>query len=480
MEKGRSIAFQNPDIAFANLTGEPVILNHLPARTLADREAIDNHVMTIYGKDTQSLDSLPTCRCGKLTGSINLGAICQEPTCKTRVDFDHTREIEASVWIECPEVIHGMFSPAAYNMLSTIFESKSWNGFEWLCKTTYRAPEPTNKSAVRIMNILINSGIPRGLNNVIMNLPKVLDIASELYASSKGSLEDIHDVFRITRNDLTCKHIAIPSKIALVIENTALGSWRDKSIRYAMEAVRMTAYLEEEDASPNKIGNALTTIMANLRLYWKEAFGKPFGAKPGMLRKANFGSRKDYTLRAVVTSITGVHDYRAMNIPYAQACVVFRNHLMNILINKEGMSHRDADEYIDAKTALRDPEMEARLDSLLRSKDGGYNFSMTATRYPTLSRGSTQKLFIGGISDKLEISILVIKASNCDFDGDELTCTILLSDLEERLFQPLEPHHDVHNFASPYSLNNHMVLPDATVGNISNWLEEERLLCEDA
>lgn len=477
MQHGRSLIFQNPDIAFENLTSEPVILNHLPARTLADREAIDSYVMTVYGKDTQSLDSPPSCKCGAITGSINIGMICNLPDCKSRVDFDHTREIEASVWIECPEAIHGMFSPAAYNMLSSIFESKSWNGFEWLCKTTYRAPEPTNKSAVKILNILKNSGIQRGLNNVVMNLPQVLDLASELYASSKGSLEDIHKVFSVTRNDLTCRHVAIPSKIAMVIEQTSLGAWRDTSIRFAMEAVRMAAYLEETNASPDKIGNALTTIMANLRLYWKEAFGKSFGSKPGMLRKANFGSRKDYALRAVTTSITGVHDYRAMNIPYSQACVVFRNHIMNVLIARD-MTHRDADEFIAARTEYQDPEMESILLGLLRGKNGEYNFSMTATRYPTLSRGSTQKFYIAGVSDRIEISVLAIASMNADFDGDELTCVLLLSEEEENLCKPLEPHHDIHDFSRPYSLNNHMALPDATVGIISNWLEEERLLCE--
>jgi len=41
------------------------------------------------------------------------------------------------------------------------------------------------------------------------------------------------------------------------------------------------------------------------------------------------------------------------------------------------------------------------------------------------------------------------------------------------MVENLRPHYGIHNPASPGKLNKNIQLPDATVGTIHNWIEEE-------
>jgi len=50
---------------------------------------------------------------------------------------------------------------------------------------------------------------------------------------------------------------------------------------------------------------------------------------------------------------------------------------------------------------------------------------------------------------------------------------LIPSGVEREMVENLRPHYGIHNPASPGKLNKNIQLPDATVGTIHNWIEEE-------
>lgn len=413
--KGIYLSLAQPDELFENLTYPPIILNQLPAKAIEDRAAIDALVTTTYGSEVTSLDAPPSCRCNRLNGSDKLGDLC--PQCGSRVEKDFTREIEPSVWIAAPDDIDGLFTPIAFEIFSRRLTSKSWNGLEYLCNTNYKKPDMSNTRGLEIVRRIEKLNMQRGLNETMRNFDLLIELFISL-VSTYGNPQLADDTLRFiaeNRDKLICRYIPLPSKIAFVLEKTSLGDWTDKPFRHAMECVRIVSNLDREQGDVKRIGNRLTSMMSSLNAYYGEAFGDPFCRKEGWLRQAVYGSRLNFSWRSVITSRTDTHHYEEIQIPYSQACVMFKVHLLNRLIKRHKMSFKKAFGYIEAHSAKRDEFLWNEIMALIKATPGGRGFWSTFTRYPTLSRGSTQALRIVGLTEGAStLSVLAVKTANAD------------------------------------------------------------------
>ena len=473
-KRGKYLGLKSQDEMFRSLTGNPLILNELPAEDIKDRETINDLVTTTYGSDVTSLDATPRCKCGALNDAFLLGHLCVQ--CNTRVDHDYTRDLEPSVWISAPDGIEGLFTPIAFELFSRRLRSKSWNGLEWLCNTNYKKPDSTNNKALEILRIIDRLGMQRGLNETIRDYDKLVELCCQLSSKAVSAkyAEDFEEILLANKDKLLTRYLPMPSKVAFVLEKTALGDWTDKPFRHAMEAIRTVNNLEHEQGDLKRIGNRLTAVMTHLNAYYNEVLGDPLCKKEGWFRQTVYGTRMNFTLRSVITSRSDTHHYEEIQIPYTQACVLFKVHLLNRLINLHGFNYRDAYEYIEANQIKVDKFLWDEIMALIQSTPNGEGFWVTITRYPTLSRGSTQAGRITGLTDSaVTMSVLIIKAPNADFDGDNISSALYMCEQDRKAIEYLRPHYSIHRYSSPWRLNKHISFPDNTVGVLSNWIMDE-------
>lgn len=400
----------SPDKDFMNLKTDPILLTSLPAETMADRAAIQELIVTNYGKDADTLDTVASCGCGETSGNHRVGDTCL--ACNGKVREQHTLSSESLVWIECPEVAGQFFTPLAWEMFSSALtpnpKKSDWNGLAYICKLNYKPAPPENERAVKLQRTLDSLGF-RGLNQVMENLPLLLEVIKQEGRNIKylGELIDRY------KDDLTCKYLPLPTKTAFVLQKTSLGDFTDPSLKSAMEAIQHIVALSNE-SKPNRIINRCVSIMEELRNYYDSVYSV-IGKKPQWFRKVIYGTRLNWAWRTVITSLYGTHHYEEIKIPYSQACVLFKVHLTNRLVTRHDMSMREANEYIDRHTAQIDPFLLAQLNELVAETPNGQGFWCTLTRYPTLSRGSTQLLRITGFTNSsTELSVLVLVAPNSD------------------------------------------------------------------
>ena len=66
---------------YESVSEKAILVNDFNIRDDKDKERLNNLLYTEYDGDT--LDTRPSCDCGKLYGEHNVGATC--PTCKTKV-----------------------------------------------------------------------------------------------------------------------------------------------------------------------------------------------------------------------------------------------------------------------------------------------------------------------------------------------------------------------------------------------------------
>lgn len=79
--------------------------------------------------------------------------------------------------------------------------------------------------------------------------------------------------------------------------------------------------------------------------YYELTIKNSISSKPGQFRKHIFGTRTNFSFRAVITSNTDIHRYDEITIPWNVALTCFRPHLINKLI-RHGYDHNQALELI--------------------------------------------------------------------------------------------------------------------------------------
>lgn len=410
----QKMAIHNHDVQFSQLKFSPIILNDMPVKTKEEREALNTLIMSTYDS-ADTLDAVPTCACkdNPISFGYNVGVLC--PRCNTRVEAPAEIEIESNVWFRAPEGITGLVNPMLWMILSNVLTSGNFNALHWFCDPRMSMPPETNRGATTIVNRFIKTGIPRGLNSFIANF----DALMETIARPLKPSERIHLItFMMTyRDSFFPKHLPFPSKIAFVMENTATGTYADVIMREAIDAVRTITSLDTTVLGDHKrLESKIAGVINSLSQYYSEMFGKPLGDKEGWLRDTVFGvPGSPHSFRTVIVSNHGIHDYEEMYIPYPEAVVLFKIHLLNKLHNR-GFSHRSAWRYLTAHTQNRDPLVLELLEEIFAEGQLGQRGIHTLfIRYPTLRRGSIQCFRIVGLSSEgSTLSVLAVREPNAD------------------------------------------------------------------
>lgn len=426
----------------ATMETPPILLDQLDLETIEDRNMLESLTMTRYDTvDVMEADA--KCGCGHL-GYDNVGAICLK--CNTMVTTHHDQDMKPNLWVSVPEVIGSTLSPLVWYLLSRPLTGKKYNVLRWCLDSSFPAPDPTNKTATAIVNRFIACDYQRGMRYVEQEMDKLLDVAYKS-CGSRQAAEELGYFMEVYKDNLFTSHIPIPSKVYFAIENTAYGTYYDKTIGAAMEAIYSAVGLHSEK-NTKKLEKRFTSILNNLLKYYEEIVANTLSKKKGWLRRVNFGTRMNFSHRDIVTSEHGLHISDEIRIPYSQMVVMLEPLLRVALVREHGFNYSEAKAYIMTHTTDDDPLLWGilegfiddtpvvpkslasvyvlrgpcgtpelkHLDSTLKTRErigGGIRDALT--RYPSLTRMSTGGFRIVGMtSSEIRLSVLSLVANNCD------------------------------------------------------------------
>ena len=130
------------------------------------------------------------------------------------------------------------------------------------------------------------------------------------------------------------------------------------------------------DKNPASIENRTAKIMAMLaEYYYSSVLRDNMSPKPGHLRKHNYGSRSNFSFRALITSHEDIHDHDEIWIPWGVGMTAFQLHILNYLMRENSpygcMTYNEALGFIYAHVHKYHPVLEEIFNRLIAETPGG-------------------------------------------------------------------------------------------------------------
>ena len=400
VESGIFVEVIDLDKKLAQLSLEPVIANDLDQTTKEGQIRLNQLLYTKYEGD--SLNDIPRCGCGKLEGGQKLGMVCTN--CMSEVDFDINRSFESVLWIRAPDGVKAFINPAVWITMSRVMTISKCNALEWLVNPYYKMePGKQWSDAVKKM---IDLGIKRGLNNFHDNFDFIMDTYFNLFPNRRRSIYEVEleAYLKQNRDSIFSKHLPMLSKVGFVVEENDSGVFGDDVMPLAIDALRIITSIDRSFNTKSLTVREHRAVQCIMRMseFYTKFVKEHLSRKPGAWRKHVLGGRVHWSGRAVISSLSKVHNYEELHVPWSFACQIFSMHLTNKLL-KKGWTPLQIKRHITQHTLVYCPLLDKLFKEIIA--DSPYiGYPCTFGRNPTLARAAIQRLYITKVKTDVRIN----------------------------------------------------------------------------
>lgn len=418
---GVRLALVDMDQMFHNSKNRPIIVNDFDIESQEQKDQLNNTIYTSYSED--SLEVIPSCDCGHLTGSYNEGVECGH--CGTKCLPITERPLESVLWIRTPKGVDSLIHPQVWMMLSKTFTVNGVNVLEWLANPKYFIqPEKEPDTITKLKHLKVK----RGFNNLLRNFDAIMTLLIDDRVFKIPKPEDrvkLKEFITNNRKFFFPSHLPIPSKMMFITESSAMGTYQDPTVLPAVDAIRTISGIEHSITPLNQTTIETRTFQAvhKLTSYYETFYSTALGIKEGWFRKHVYGTRSHFSFRAVVSSITEPHEYDEIHIAWGVAVMFLKVHLINKLYAR-GFSPNEAVKHIYEHTLKYDVLLDEIFQELINESEfeGKRGLFIVLQRNPSLTRGSAQALRVTRVKpdpadNTTSLSVLILASLNCDFDG---------------------------------------------------------------
>ncbi len=385
------------------------------------------------------------------------------------------QELQPIIWMRAPNGVTALINPIFWIQVSEFFSRSNFDVLRWIADKNYHPiiKTPPVLDAVK-------AAIPgRGYNYLVKNFRWIIETLMELkiYRTppKRKIAADILAMMDAYPDCLFPQYLPLPNKAMLVIENSNVGTYLDTTVSGAVDAIRtMTGIdLPENNFTLSVKENRTIKTLCQLSDFYIDWYSKSMVGKPGVLRKHVYGSRADFSCRAVISSVSDKHEYDEISVSWGIAVSMLRIHTCNKL-RRMGYTPNESFGFLDDHAHRFHPILAKIFDELM-TECPYRGIPVILGRNPSLMRGSTQQVFISKIHHDVHIptiglSVLVLRNLNADFDGDNVNVSMSLDHRTTRDQRTLAPHMSVIDMDKPRSISSAQALPKPVASTIAEWL----------
>ncbi len=445
-------------------TENKIIINDLPIDSIED---LVNNTFVVYDK---KLDMVPKCLCGELRGMYLKGEYCNK--CGTKV-MDRFRDLKPLFWIRKFKDDLPFLSPYVWGMFNQLMGKEDY--MRWLTDTTYNPKQPP--AFLHTIAAVIGG---RGYKNVIENLELIIDVLKNNSKFNKPDkqldLKILADLIKNHKSEIFSDYIPVLDKNFFIKEKVNKEIFTSDLLGDVNNIVTLAIITANKSKVTDKRYEITT---AKIISYTSNLFNKyvreNLSGKKKLVRKHIYGARAHFTARAVITAISGKHQYDELHIPWIIAVELLRPHLINKL-TKRGYNYRVASEKVFAAETTYDKEIDEIFQELIKeSPEGG--IPVLFQRNPSLLQSSSLYLRITKIKTDLQdntisLSTMVVKLPNGDYDGDAMNLILLIDNKMADLAKTLEPHYGIINL-DYFKINGLLYIPSTILPTVASYLTSE-------
>lgn len=473
---GTHLGIENYDKLFGSISSEPIIVNKMMGTLENERKTFDDNFFVTY-TDTDIMDTIPKCPCGKTKGQRHVdrrgkGTICKD--CQQPVQQVLDKPLEPIIWVEKPSGVDALINPQAWRLLSDFFSltnnsNQKFNLIKYLTNTNYH---PNQKHHGRWMDLLDDMGIRRGgLNHFYWNFDEIIGqlLTIKQFSSTKEKKEKTRKMkifIAMYRDSIFADRIPIHNKTIMVIENTRYGTYMDTNLKTIIDAVRNIAGVDSDvkgftTAQKENSASKLTESLSEFGEDYEKSF---LAGKPGLIRKHVYATRCWFSFRAVINALSEPHHHDELHLPWSVGVTSFRIHLLGKLYRR-GYGYNDASAFLNYHTHVFHPLLATLFDELIEESPHILSPMVEETtvegikqwdvvpegklkpkrgipcifgRNPSMYRTSIQRMFITKVKHdvttfSISYPITSVAGPNADFDGKLRLLSLNLSNCWEVL-----------------------------------------------
>lgn len=469
---GNYLRLENFDKNFSELVEPPIYINDLANTTEEDRENIRELFMTRYTGDMISL--LPRCKCGATKMEASNKKIC--PVCEGMVTSTIEDDIQSALWFRQPKGVERLLNPMVWRWLEARTICSGFSIMQWLTDRTYK---PDVKSPDAVLKLFQEKGIERGYNNFVQSFNKVLEVIFESKQFRvKGEPDYLFIALSMYPESVFSNALPLPNKTVFIVEKTNTVTYLDDVTRDALDLIPLMISIDRDYHDQVSIvkENRTAKVLTKLATFYKNYFKFNLSGKPGQIRTHMYASRTIFSFRAVISSITGVHQHDDIIVPWGVGLTAFRPHLVNKLM-AYGMDLNSSVGLLMAHIGKYHPLLDTFLKQIVQESKYG-KIICILQRNPSLLKGSAQRVGISGFhtdpgNHTIAMPIGLCVAFNADFDGDELNVSLALDNKLADLWYPLAPSFNAFKLDVPYKVARYASICSPVIAALSDWLEDE-------
>lgn len=470
--------FEGFDDLFLEAQHEKIIVNDYDGESTKVKEKLDGFIMRNDVEEAISIK--PSCICGQMEGGCYIGQLC--PNCMSQVTSPLDAELKYLVWLRQPKGVAPYISPFIMELLLRKYYISTPNVklVEYIIRTDYRITGVNRKNVGqldKLDTLLKQAGIARGYNSFVENFFQILEILEKHYPRGpKRDRGKFVDWLYSIKDKIFSGWLPIPNRSLFAFDTNEIASYLDRTVIHAISAVRritgIDLFDDNQQRKENKVANAILDMTAFYTAYLDTSFFK----KGGLFRKQIARTKSHYTLRAVVTSRGGPHNYDEVESPWTATMSLLRPVIINGL-KKRGMSQKQAEERFYTRLKKYCPVINEIFEEVIRNTGG---IPILLNRNPSLHQGSIEFVFITKVKtsptdNTLSVSYLLSPVFNMDFDGDMLNVTLLMTEPAIRNAENFRPYHNLLALKGPNELSGAIGLTKTNSSTLYNWFKCEPL-----
>jgi len=369
----------------------------------------------LYSKYGSEISLKPRCACGYLNRAYLVNKTC--PKCGTKVvkEFNVVKPV---LWIKAYEEDLPFISPFYYGEIRSLFK-KNVDPIRWIIDTGYNPPNipPMMHNVVSLIG-------GRGYKNFINNVPKILTYfknhSTFKYNHKKHKVDKLLELYKTKKELIFSHHLPLINKRLFVMEMTNKGDYTTNMLADIIDIAITAIRISDSNVTTKRLHNGIGAIISKTNILFEKYLTEKVAKKPGSMRKHLYGTRSHFTFRGVITSFSSTLPYDDLHAPWQVLTTAFRPMVLNKLMNKYKMNHRDASELLFDST-LKYNKLIADIGKELIEESKYKGIPVIFNRNPSLLHTSSSIKYItrfkeDPIDTTIGCSILAIKAPNGDFD----------------------------------------------------------------
>lgn len=460
------------DDLYQRSKNDKYFINDIDPFNEENRKIIDSIMASRYTGDNISL--IPSCDCGEIKGTYYVGQEC--PKCNTKVKASYEDNLSYLLWFRRSDDIAPFINPVALSILDNRFKvgKTSFRVIRWLMQPKYQITKEILKSSgnlsFELEEKLKAHNIERGYNSFVYNFDTIMKILFDVMKLKQT--DELQTFINDNKRIMFSNYLPFPNKMILAYESNELGIFIDKSIINPINVIRRLSGFDVHKRSSYNRQDRVASSLIDLSQFYKDYMKKTIFEKEALVRQHVISSRMHFSARAVITSLTDVHDYDELHIPWSVGCSLFREHIISKLL-KRGYVYKDAVNYLIEHNQNYSPLLDEIFHELIN--ETGEGIPVFFNRNPSLHRGNIQRHRITKVKTNINdrtfsISLLVFRSYNADVDGDELNLTYCPSEIVIQNLNNFSPHHNVLDLNEPNGFSDAIALPKPIVSTIYRWL----------